>query len=199
MRYALRDDLQFRARLSSRLSNTQDELSFPIQSYNRQFRQLPCRNHQRSTSSQLQWDVNPTIRITGRPISGSLFAFGWLSSPKAWTDIILPILVSPHTDGIWVRWNMNRNWRLDGIISYSPDEGSSHAARATIDPLPNPHHTSPTFANLAHRNTSGLWVQRELSVSVYPPIVSTEPDPGIIFSIITGPSHAQITDSRFNG
>ncbi|KPP98357.1 MAG: oligogalacturonate-specific porin KdgM [Bacteroidetes bacterium HLUCCA01] len=164
VRYALRDDLQFRARLSSRLSNTQDELSFPIQSYTGSSGSYPA-----GTTTfdiiQLQWDVNPTIRITAGRFQGRYALAGFI--PKGMDRYYSANLSISHTDGIWVRWNMNRNWRLDGIISYNPDEGSSHAARAPLTfTEPTSHIT--TFANLAHRNTTGLWVQRELSVSVYP-------------------------------
>ncbi|AXJ00037.1 hypothetical protein CYPRO_0754 [Cyclonatronum proteinivorum] len=69
-----------------------------------------------------------------------------------------------HTDGLWLRWDAHRDWRLHGVVSHNGSRGSTHAGRSPMNFQDDAARLS-WFFNAEHRNTSGLWVQRELSIS----------------------------------
>ncbi|KPP98358.1 MAG: oligogalacturonate-specific porin KdgM [Bacteroidetes bacterium HLUCCA01] len=162
--YRLRSDLQFRVRLAGRYSTEQSEFSFPLQSYTG-----PSGSYSAGVTTldiiQLQWQAHPDLRITAGRFQNRHSLAGFI--PRGLDRYYSANVGIAHTDGIWLQWNMNRNWRLDGVLNHNSVNGSSHAARAPMV-FTEPASRVGAFANIGHRNTSGLWVQRELSISVFP-------------------------------
>jgi hypothetical protein len=114
---------------------------------------------------QLNWkkdrDTDVTIgRFQSRfPLAGFI--------PKGMDRYYAANLSIAHTDGIWVRRNLSDNWRADLVLGHNGEKGSTHAARAPMRFI-EPASRINLFVNMAHRDTRGLWVQRELSMSAYP-------------------------------
>jgi len=72
-----------------------------------------------------------------------------------------------HTDGLWLQWDMNPVLQLDLVASHNAPEGSTHAARVPLS-FDRPQSRLSLLANIRFRDTGGLWVQREMSVSYNP-------------------------------
>ena len=147
--YRLRSDLQFRVRLAGRYSTEQSEFSFPLQSYTG-----PSGSYSAGVTTldiiQLQWQAHPDLRITAGRFQNRHSLAGFI--PRGLDRYYSANVGIAHTDGIWLQWNMNRNWRLDGVLNHNSVNGSSHAARAPMV-FTEPASRVGAFANIGHRAT----------------------------------------------
>ena len=162
--HTLRTDLTFSARLAGRYATNQDAFSFPLRGYTGGSGSYDA-GETTLDMFQLQWQASPALRITAGRFQGRFPLAGFI--PKGMDRYYAANLSISHTDGIWARWNASPTWRIDAIFHHNHEDGSSHAARNPMR-FTEPASRIGGYLNLAHRNTSGLWVQREIGVSIYP-------------------------------
>ncbi len=162
--YQLTDQISFRSRLASRYSSSTNSMKFVI------------RDHTPGSGSyeagvttfdifEIAWQVQPGTELRFGRFQGRFPLAGFI--PKGMDRYYSANLSIGHTDGIWLRQNINSWLRGDFILSHNGKNGSTHAARRPLT-FDQPESRVAGFINLAHRNTSGTWVQREISASLYP-------------------------------
>lgn len=164
LEHTLSPDLRLTARLAGRYATNQDQFDFSLRGYTSGSGSYDA-GETTFDILQLQWQAGDNLRITAGRFQGRFPLAGFI--PKGMDRYYAANLSISHTDGVWFRWNANPNWRIDAILHHNHEKGSSHAARNPMR-FTEPASRIGGYANIAHRNTTGLWVQRELGVSVYP-------------------------------
>ncbi len=157
-------DWLFRGRIAGRYASNQSEFRFFI------------RDHTGGGGSYsagvttldeffLRWKPSERITLHAGRFQGRFPLAGFI--PKGMDRYYSANLSIGHTDGIWMTSDLSSRYRLHFIASHNGTRGSTHAARSPLEFSQSLSRIS-LFANLEHRNTSGRWVQREISVSVIP-------------------------------
>lgn len=164
MNYQINEDLRFRTRVAGRYATNQDDFDFPLQGHTG-----GGGSYSSGTTTidefNLAWKIQPNLELVAGRFQGRFPLAGFI--PKGMDRYYAANLSISHTDGLWLKWNLSPTWKLDFIANHNSSKGSSHAARTPMDFSPDPSRFSG-YVNLAHRNTSGLWVQREIGLSFYP-------------------------------
>jgi hypothetical protein len=164
MRVELQENLTFETRVAGRYATNQDEFQFVIEDHT-----PPSGSYPAGTTTidqfQITWRISPSVELTAGRFQGRFPLQGFI--PKGMDRYYAANLSISHTDGVWLKWDLNRNWRLHMIGNHNGRRGSSHAARAPMVFAKSESRISG-FLNLEHLDKEGLWVQRELSMSYYP-------------------------------
>jgi len=158
------DRFTFRGRVASRYATTQGQFRFIFDDHTPGGGSYPPGTTTIDEFSLL-WQARPDLLITGGRFQGRFPLAGFI--PKGVDRYYAANLSIAHTDGLSLRWNMSPSWRMHLIGSHNGKKGSSHAARAPLA-FEEPLSRFSFFANLEHRDTGGIWVQREASISYNP-------------------------------
>ncbi len=113
-----------------------------------------------------RWQVQPDLRLTAGRFQARFPLAGFI--PKGVDRCYGANLSISHTDGLWLQWDMNNQWRLHMVASHNSRSGSSYAARTPLRFDESAAARFTGYANIEHRNREGRWAQRELSISVTP-------------------------------
>ncbi len=163
--YHLSDDLTFRVRAATRLSNKQESFQFLLDDHTGGSGSYPA-GTATLDELMLRWQITPVVRLTAGRFQGRFPLAGHI--PKGVDRYYASNLSISHTDGIWLEWDATDTWRLHLIGSHNSPEGSSHAARYPLRFDASGAARVTGYANIQHRNTNDRWAQREFSISVTP-------------------------------
>ncbi len=162
--YDISQKLTFRTRLAARLSNDQDRMKFVLDGHTQ-----PGGSYPAGTATfdefELSWRVHPDLLLSAGRFQARFALAGFI--PKGVDRYYGSNLSISHTDGVWMRWDPHQSWRVHLVAHHNSSRGSTHAAHAPLD-FDKPVARAGGFVNLEHREKDGLWVQRELSVSLLP-------------------------------
>lgn len=163
--YQISNNFTFRSRVSMRLSSNQDTFRFLLDSYTGGSGSYPAGT---TTIDEflLGWQISPELKLTTGRFQSRFPLAGFI--PKGVDRYYAANLAISHTDGIWLDWNANDDWRVHLIGSHNDPAGSSHAARSPLRFDESALARVSGFANIQHRNTRDRWAQRELSISFTP-------------------------------
>ncbi|MCH8558399.1 MAG: hypothetical protein LAT84_11265 [Balneolia bacterium] len=155
------DRFYLQSRFATRLSTTQSDFRFFVRDYTPGGGSYPAGT---ATIDELfaAWDAADRLHIRVGRFQGRFPLEGFI--PKGMDRYYAANLSISHTDGVWLRQDLSYRYRLHFIASRNSERGSSHAARRPLS-FSDSASRYTLFANLEHRNKSGLWAQRELSVS----------------------------------
>ncbi len=155
---------KIQTRFAARLASDQGDLRFILRRHTGGGGSYPAGT---VTMDELfiDWQAAENTQITFGRFQGRYALSGFI--PKGLDRYYAANLSISHTDGIRIKQNLNPDFRLHVIASLNSPSGTSHAARSPLTFSEVESRGSLLF-NLEHRNTSGLWVQREISVSVLP-------------------------------
>ncbi|MCC5934035.1 MAG: hypothetical protein JJU35_07270 [Balneolales bacterium] len=161
-------DFYLQARLAVRVADNQGDFSFVFQDHTPGSGSYPAGT---ATFDEIfaSYSITPKLQLRAGRFQGRFALAGFI--PKGLDRYYAANLSISHTDGLWLRWDVHPNWRLHGILSRNGTKGSTHAARSPMSFQPDGARLS-WFFNAEHRNTNGLWVQRELSVSHTSDVIS---------------------------
>lgn len=160
-RLNLTPDFWFQARLAVRVATDQGDFNFVFRDHTPGSGSYPAGT---ATFDELfaAFNLTPGLHLRAGRFQGRFPLAGFI--PKGLDRYYAANLSIAHTDGLWLRWDAHSNWRLHGIVSHNGTRGSTHAARSPMNFTADGARLS-WFLNAEHRNTRGLWVQRELSIS----------------------------------
>ncbi len=162
--FAISPEVAFFFRIAGRVSSRQDHMMFVIDDHTPDDGSYPP-GTVTFDEFALSWNLRPDLTVlTGRfqarfPLAGFI--------PKGIDRYYGSNLSIGHTDGVWVRWDLHPSWRVHLVGNHNSPGGSTHAARSPLD-FGDPLARAGGFVNLEHCEKDGLWVQRELSVSLLP-------------------------------
>ena len=162
--YPVRPELVLTGRLAGRYATTQGGMSFPIRGYTGGSGTYTA-GETTIDIFQASWQATDNLRIIGGRFQGRFPLAGFI--PKGLDRYYAANLSISHTDGVWVRWNASSLLRIDAILHRNDERGSSHAARTPMR-FTDPDSRIGGYLNLSLRDTGGIWVQREVGISVYP-------------------------------
>ena len=163
--YHLSDNLTFRVRAATRLSNKQESFWFLFEGHTGGNGSYPA-GTATLDELMLRWQIAPGVRITAGRFQGRFPLAGHI--PKGVDRYYASNLSISHTDGLWLEWDVTDAWRLHLIGSQNSKYGSSHAARSPLRFDESAAARFTAYANIQHRNTKERWAQREFSISVTP-------------------------------
>ncbi len=163
--YHIADNFSFRGRVATRLSSNQDSFSFLLDDHTERGGSYPA-GTATLDEFMLRWNVKPGLRLTAGRFQGRFPLEGFI--PKGVDRYYASNLSISHTDGLWMEWDVNNNWRLHLIGSHNSALGSSHTARSPLLFNQSTAARFSGFANFQHQNTKENWAQREFSVSFTP-------------------------------
>lgn len=171
--YQLSETLMFQGRIASRFSSKQDGLDVIMRDHTGGSGSYPAGT---ITFDQLflRWQLNDAVRLTAGRFSARYPLAGFI--PKGVDRYYSANMSISHTDGLWLDWNLNQDWKLHAVVSHNGEDGSSHAGRAPLDFGTKDSSRLSFFTNLEHRDTGGRWVQREISLSYTPGLVLRDGD-----------------------
>ncbi|MFW6348698.1 MAG: hypothetical protein ACOC2C_08845 [Cyclonatronaceae bacterium] len=177
--YQISETLMFQGRLASRFSSNQDNLELLFEDHTGGSGSYPAGT---ITFDQLflRWQLNEAMRISAGRFQARYPLAGFI--PKGVDRYYGANMGIRHTDGLWLDWNVNEDWKLHAVVSHNGEEGSSHAGRAPLDFGTKDSSRLSFFTNLEHRDTGGRWVQRELSLSYTPGLVLRDGDRSGLFT-----------------
>ena len=162
--YDISPKLTFRTRLAARLSSDQDRMKFVLDDHT-----SPSGSYPAGTATfdefVLSWRMHPDLVLSAGRFQARFALAGFI--PKGVDRYYGSNLSISHTDGVWIRWDAHRSWRMHLVAHHNSYRGSTHAARAPLA-FDEPAARAGAFVNMEHRKQDGLWVQREVSVSVLP-------------------------------
>ena len=162
--YEIGWQVTFRTRLAGRASTNQEELRFELKDHT-----PPDGSYPPGTVTfdefDLSWRVRPDLTVVAGRFQARFGLAGFI--PKGMDRYYGSNLAIAHTDGVWIRWDVNPRWRLHLVGNHNGRLGSTHAARAPLA-FDEPGARVGGLVVLEHREQEGLWVQREVSVSVLP-------------------------------
>jgi hypothetical protein len=169
--YQINESLIFQGRIASRFSSNQDDLELLFEDHTGGSGSYPAGT---ITFDQLflRWQLNDAVRLTAGRFQARYPLAGFI--PKGVDRYYSANMSISHTDGLWLDWNLNQDWKLHAVVSHNGDEGSSHAGRAPLDFGTKDSSRLSFFTNLEHRETGGRWVQREISLSYTPGVVQRD-------------------------
>jgi hypothetical protein len=164
LRHRINEQMVFQIRFANRYSTDRNTMKFVVRDH------TPAAGSYEAGIStfdiiQLGWRLDSDTDVIFGRFQGRFPLAGFI--PKGMDRYYAANLSISHTDGLWVRRNLSDRWRADLILGHNGESGSTHAARAPMR-FTEPASRVNAFVNLAHRDTRGLWVQREVSLSVYP-------------------------------
>ncbi len=163
--YHLGDNVTFRIRAATRLSNSQEGLRFLLDDHTGGSGSYPA-GTATFDEIMLSWLITPELRLTAGRFQGRFPLYGFI--PKGVDRYYGSNLAVSHTDGIWLEWDSTDTWRVHFIGSHNSKAGSSHAARSPLSFDESGAARVTGYANIQHRNTKDSWAQREFSISVTP-------------------------------
>lgn len=183
--WELNPEHSFTARAALRVSTDQGNFAFRYKSETGGSGTYPSGT---ITLDELHWGwrISPDLLIRTGRFQARFALAGFI--PKGMDRYYSANLSIGFTDGVWARWDMSDSWRVHGVVSYNSPSGSSHAGRRPLD-YSNASSRVSGLVNLQHRDTAGLWVQRELSLSITPGIVSRGDNS---YPLITGTGRGSI-------
>ena len=162
--YEISPEFTFRTRLAGRASTNQDNFQFILKNHT-----PPSGSYPAGTVTfdefALSWKLRPDLTVVAGRFQARFGLTGFI--PKGFDRYYAANLSIGHTDGLWFRWDVNPRWRLHLVGSHNGQQGSTHAARRPLVFDETAARVSG-LAVLEHREQGGLWVQREVSVSVLP-------------------------------
>ena len=163
--YHINDRLTIRGRAAMRLANNQGNFRFLLKDHTGGSGTYPA-GIVTVDEFMLRWQINPKIKLAAGRFQARFPLEGFI--PKGVDRYYAANLTISHTDGFWMEWDVDNNWRLHFIGSHNGSSGSSHAARSPLRFDESNAARFTAFANLQHRNRDGNWAQREFSISVTP-------------------------------
>ena len=162
--YDVSPEVTIRARLATRASTSQDNMEFVLEDHT-----PPDGSYPPGTVTfdefALSWRMRPDLTVTAGRFQARFGLAGII--PKGLDRYYGSNLSIGHTDGLWIRWDVHPRWRLHLVANHNGTQGSTHAARRPLD-FDEPVSRVGGLAVLEHREQDGLWVQREVGVSVLP-------------------------------
>jgi len=162
--FEISPELMFRARLAGRASTSQDKFEFVLKDHT-----PPDGSYLPGTVTfdefALSWSMRPDLTVTVGRFQARFGLAGLI--PKGFDRYYSSNLGIAHTDGLWIRWDVHPRWRLHLVGNHNGSRGSTHAARTPLS-FDEPSARVGGLAAMEHREQDGLWVQREVSVSVLP-------------------------------
>ena len=88
-------------------------------------------------------------------------------------------------DGLWVRHLVHRDWYVHGIVQYNHPRGSTSVYTPPLDFSATGSRFS-FFAALEGKDTSGLWNQREISITLIPSSLRNTEGALMPYWVVTG-------------
>ncbi|TVQ68223.1 MAG: hypothetical protein EA363_11535 [Balneolaceae bacterium] len=162
--YEVSPELTFRARLAGRASTSQDNFEFVLKDHT-----PPDGSYPPGTVTfdefALSWKLRPGLSVVAGRFQARFGLTGLI--PKGFDRYYSSNLGIAHTDGLWIRWDVHPRWRLHLVGNHNGSRGSTHAARTPLA-FDETGTRVGGLAVMEHRDQEGLWVQREVSVSVLP-------------------------------
>ncbi len=181
LRWQATSQIRFTGRLAGRLSTRDEPLTFEMKSYTPGSGSIP-RNTFIFDTLQLAWSPNENLTLTAGRMQPRFSLAGMI--PKGFDRYFGANMSIGFSDGLWLNWRFNDNYRLHLIASYNSPDGSSHAARTPMDFSKSSSRVTG-YAQIEHTDTDGLWAQRELSVSWNPSTLSHISSTGDYLAITT--------------
>jgi hypothetical protein len=162
--YEITPEFSLRTGLAGRASTSQDKFEFVLKDHT-----PPDGSYPAGTVTfdefALSWSLRPDLTVVAGRFQARFGLAGFI--PKGLDRYYAANLSIAHTDGLWIRWDMNPRWRMHLIGNHNGRKGSTHAARRPLAFNESAARVGG-LAVLEHRQHGGLWVQREVSVSVLP-------------------------------
>ena len=156
--------LSFTARLAGRYSTDQDTFEFWPHFYGASPGGLSLGQTAFDTF-HFQWTDGDRWMIQAGRMQHAFQLKGVI--PKGLDRYHSPNVSIAWADGLWVRHLIHRNWYVHGIVQYNHPRGSTSFYTPPLDFRAAGSRVS-FFAAVEGKDTSGLWNQREISVTLMP-------------------------------
>ena len=114
--YQFTEELSFRGRLATRLSDDQDSYRFLLDDHTGGSGSYPA-GIATIDEFMLRWQINPDLRLSAGRFQGRFALEGFI--PNGVDRYYAANLSISHTDDLWIDWNVNDKWRLHLIGSHN--------------------------------------------------------------------------------
>lgn len=180
--YRLNEHFSFTSRLAGRYSTIQDKFEF----WHHPYGASPGGLRLGQTSFDMfyiEWSDNNRWLVQAGRMQHGFHLRGILA--KGIDRYNSPNVSITWTDGIWVRYLIHPAWYIHFVSQYNHPNGTTSYYSSPIH-FAEPASRFTFFAAVEGRETSGLWNQRELSVTVMPSTFRNSSGDAAMYLAITG-------------
>lgn len=180
--YKLNQQFSFTARLAGRYATAQDKFEFWYQPYSASSSGLRL-GQTAFDLFHIEWNDGERWLIQAGRMQHGFQLKGLVAKG---TDRYHSSNVSiTWTDVLWARYLIHRDWYIHGIIQYNHKKGSTSFYTPPLN-FSDANSRFSFFTALEGKATSGLWYQREISISVIPDVFTNNNGNMSSYWVITG-------------
>lgn len=162
--YRVNDNFVFRTRAAGRFSTIQDRFRFTLDDHTAGATGLRL-GESTIDEFNVTWTPAENLWIRGGRFQLSFPLRGVV--PKGLNRYDAPNTAIVFTDGLWLRWQFHEDLEAHLVSEYNSTSGAGSAVRSPLR-FDDSGSRKSWWGMIRHRNTDGLWSQRELSVNLLP-------------------------------
>lgn len=164
MTYRLSGNLSLSARLAGRYSTVQNKFEFWYQPYAASPGGLRL-GQTAFDMFYIEWNDGNRWMVQAGRMQHSFQLKGLIA--KGIDRYNSPNVSITCSDGLWMRYLIYRDWYVHGVVQYNHEKGSTAYYTPPMN-FGDPNSRFSFFTALEGKETSGLWYQREVSITLIP-------------------------------